>query len=177
MFMELQFLNDHQVVKAVRLFYDVAPRELWEGGEKPSAERLKLIGDALIKEAPAEAQSVITALAKEGEPDNIAARAGICRLILTRLQQSAKFKPYVDQAIDAAAPTMAMDPVTGAFIIVFLLCTTVVEPTPHGRHYRLAGGAVDFIKALRLPELLHELPAVLKALPDSIWNALARLGG
>lgn len=176
--MELQALNDHQVVKAMRLFYDVAPRELWEGGEKPSAERLKLIGDALIKEAPAEARPIITALANEGEPDNIAARAGICRLILTRLQQSAKFEPYVDQAIDAArTPTMAMDPVTGAFIIVFLLCTTVAEPTPHGRRYRLAGGAVDAIKALRLPELLHELPAVLKALPDSIWNALARLGG
>ena len=171
-------LNDEQAIRAVRLFYDFAPRELWKGGEKPSPERLKIIAGALVKEAPADVQPAVAALAEDGQTDNIAARAQVCRLILTQLRQSSKFERYVDLALDAARkPVMAIDPVTGAFIIILLLSTSVVEPTPHGRKFRFAGGVVDAIKALHLPESLHELPAVMKALPDGVWNALMHLKG
>ena len=171
---QITSLTDEQAIHALKLFYYFSPPELWEGEEKPSPERVRTIAAALVKQAPAEIQPTVAALVEEDQTDHTRARADVCRLVLRQLQQSPTFRPAVDRAIETASqPRMAIDPFTGAFIIAILLATTKID----GKRVHLGGGAVDAIKALRLPELLHELGPVLKALPKEIWNALSGLKG
>jgi hypothetical protein len=164
---QIASLTDQQAVHAVKLFYDFSPPELWEGEEKPSPERIKTIAAALVKQAPTDVRPAVAALVEEDQQDYTPARAEVSRLILTQLWQSPTFRPYVDRAVETASrPSMAIDPITGAFVIAILLATS----------RKVQGGAVvvDAIKALRLPELLHELPPVLKALPEGVWKALMK---
>lgn len=175
----IERLSDQQAVRAVRFFYDLSSPEIWEGGHKPSEERVKTIAAGLKEEAPADLQPIVAALlgdAQEGDP---VARAAICRTLLDQLSQSPRLKPYVDQAVAKAQEThMAIDPVTGAFIITLLLASTKVETKPDGSKVWVPGGGIaDVISALRLPELLAKLPAVLNALPTGALNRLmAKVG-
>jgi hypothetical protein len=175
---KLDTLTDEQAIHAIKLFYDYAPPEVWEGKQKPSPERVRTIATALVKQASEDIQPAVAWLMQDGQSGNIAARAAVSRLILRQLQQSATLQPAADRAIETALqPRMAVELVTGVFIIALLLTTTKVEPTPDGRKVHFGGGAVDAIKALRLPELIHELPPVIKALPKSIWELLTKMKG
>jgi hypothetical protein len=71
---------------------------------------------------------------------------------------------------------MALDPVTGAVMVALLLATTHFEKTEHGYKVELGAGAKDIISALRLPELLDKLPALVKALPPGVMAKLLHLG-
>jgi hypothetical protein len=175
---KLDSLTDEQAIHAIKLFYDFAPPEVWEEKQKPSPERVRTIATALVKQASDDIQPAVAWLMQDGQSGNIAARAAVCRLILGQLQQSATLQPVADRAIKTALqPRMAVDPFTGVFIIALLLATTKIDATPQGRKVHFGGGAVDAIKALRLPELIHELAPVIKALPKSIWDALTRIKG
>jgi hypothetical protein len=163
-------LTDEQAINAIRLFYDYTTPDLWEDEEKPSIERVKTIAAALVENAPADVQPVVAVLVDDHQPEQTAARAEVCRLILSQLRQSPVFGLYADRAIDTAKqPHMAIDPITGVFIIAVLLATTKVESTPNGWNIEFGGGSVVAIKAL--PKLLHELPPIIKALPESVLKA------
>jgi hypothetical protein len=165
---EIGLLNDEQTVHAVRLFFDFAPPEVWEGNHKPSVERVKTVAAALVREAPPELKPVLGALAESCAPEIMAVRAEVCRIILGQANRSPALRPYVTKAVSTALkPHMGIDPSTGAFIIALLLVTSK----------KVGGGQVivDMIGALRLPELLHELPEVVKALPEQIFSKLKEL--
>lgn len=154
-------LTDAQAIRAVRLFYDFSPPEVWEDGEKPSPDFVKMIADALVEQAPADLQPAVAELAND-EATQTAARGEVCRLLLSQLRESPAFRTAVDQAIETARkPQMMIDPLTGAFILAILIATA-----------KNADGLSKVIKALQLKALLHELPAVLKALPEGVLNAL-----
>jgi hypothetical protein len=42
---EIGSLTDEQAIRAVKLFFDLAPPEIWEDSRKPSAERVKTVAD------------------------------------------------------------------------------------------------------------------------------------
>ena len=156
-------LTDEQAIRAVRLFYDFSTPDLWENKQKPSPEFVKMVAAALVKQAPADMRPVAEALAAD-QPIQLTARAEVCRLLLSRLHDSPEFQPVVDRAIDdAKRPHMAIDPITGGFILAMLIATA-----------RNSRGLSRVIMALNLPGLLHELPPVLKALPEGVLNAFLR---
>jgi hypothetical protein len=98
------------------------------------------------------------------EPSQLSAHAAVCRLLLSQLRDSPEFQPVVDRAIEGARrPHMAIDPITGGFILTMLIATA-----------KNADGLSKVIRALNLPGLLHELPPVLKALPEGVLNAVLR---
>ncbi len=166
-------LTDGQAIRAVKYFFDFSPPELWEDGQKPSPDRVKQIAAALVAQSPDDVKPAVAALVDDVETAATPARAQVCRLILTQLSQSPAFESTVERAVETSRlPHKMIDPVTGAFILAFLLATTQIERTPDGWKFRGAGGAMEVIGNLHLPELLHELPPVIKALPQGIWAAL-----
>jgi hypothetical protein len=154
-------LSDEQAVDAIKHFYEFSTPELWEGG-KPSTERVEMVAGALVKRAPADLRPAVAALVSN-EEGSLPARAEVCRFILTQLGQSPAFKPAVDRAIESARkPHMfIIDPVSGMFIIAILL---TIERNPDG--------IATVIRSLNLQGLLHELPEVLRALPEGVLKAL-----
>jgi len=153
-------LTDEQAIRAVRLFYDFSTPELWEKGKKPSPDFVKMIAAALVAQAPADLRPAVATLAND-QATQTPARGEVCRLLLSRLRESPAFRTAVDQAIETAKkPQMMFDPVTGAFILALLIATA-----------ENAEGLSTVIRALDLKGLLHELPAVLKALPEGVLKA------
>lgn len=134
-----------------------------------------MIAAALVTQAPDDLRPAVDALVADDRPPDTAARAEVCRFVLDELPQTPAFQPTVERAIaQAVRPHMPIDPVTGAFVIAILFATSKVNLTTGS----IQPGAVivDAIKALRLPELLHELPEVIKAMPVGILNALGMKG-
>jgi len=165
--MDLDTLTDEQAIRAVRLFYDFSTPELWKDGEKPSPEFVEMIGAALVEQAPADLQPAVAALVADNQPSHTAARAEVCRLLLSQLDQLSAFQPALHRAIEnARKPQMMIDPVTGVFIIAILIATA-----------KNADGLVKVIGALHLPDLLDKLPPVLKALPEGVVKALLQAHG
>ena len=157
----LSTLSDEQVVHAVKLFYECSPPELWEDDEKPSPEFVKTVAAAAVKQAPSDIQPAVRMLLTD-DSDHSGVRAEVCRALLEQLRQQPAFQPTVDRAIDmAAAPNMAIDPITAAFVVVLV---GIVAKKPVG--------FVNLIKALDLKGLLNTLPKVLKALPEGLFNTL-----
>jgi hypothetical protein len=168
----IESLSSKQAISAIRSLYDLLPPSLWEGGKKPAAARVENVAARLQEEAPPDLKPAIEALLTAGD----SAEAGqVAKLLLDRFAGSATFRPFVEQAMTVAeAPAMAFDPVTGGFILAMLLLSSKFEKTPDG--WKFTGGAPDLLRELRLPELLDKLPAVLKALPESILTKLLGLG-
>lgn len=166
----ISVLNDAQAAKALRLLYDRTPPEHWEDGGKPSEERLRTVVDALREDAAeTDRHAVETLLA----PASLRERGTLARLVLTRVSQSSALRPYVDQAVtEAAKRDMMFDPAAGVFVIGMLLATSKVAKTKDGFTVELGGGAKDIIGALRVPEVLAKLPAIIKALPSEILSRL-----
>ena len=118
-------LTDEQAIHAIRLFYDFVPPNLWENEEKPSIDRVEKIAVALVENTPSDIQPILAALIDDHQPEQSAARAEVCRLILSQLLQSSAFDHYADQAINTAKqPQMAIDPITGVFIIALIRILT-----------------------------------------------------
>jgi hypothetical protein len=170
-------LTDVQAIRAVKLFYDLTPPEIWEDSRKPPAERVKTLAAGLLEEAPSDMKPILVSLLEGGQPEKTAAQSEICRIILRQALQSPKLKPFADQAIETAGrPAMAIDPATGAFIIAMLIATSKIEVTPDGGYtVRLGDTVVEMLRALQVPKLVHELAAVIKALPKEIVSKLLSL--
>lgn len=167
-------LNDPQARQAVKLFYDLLPPSRWDGGRKPSGERVGTVVRVLSEEAAAPARATLSALLDADSAQasgKQAAQAALARIVLTQALRSADTAPMVQQAIDEAAkPNMGLlDPRLGELIIGMLLATTTFDRDADGSlHVHLGGGAAGILSALKVPELLEKLPAVLAALPASV---------
>jgi hypothetical protein len=161
-------LSDEQAAKAARIFFDRVPPECWEDGRKPSGERVRTAVEAIREEAGETERSFIEQVLQP-----TAARGVVARLVLAEALASAALRPHAETALaEAVKPDMMFDAATGLFVIVLLLCTSRVEKTPSGFKVELGAGAKDIIAALRVPELLDKLPAIIKALPAEVVAAV-----
>jgi hypothetical protein len=128
---------------------------------------------ALQEESAPLDRPALEALLLPKDPQQLAAQAGMARLVLTQAEQSPALAPYCSKAIELArTPHMGIDPITGSFVIMMLLCTTRISKTEHGFKVELGAAAKDIIGALKLPELVAQLPAVIKALPAPVVSGL-----
>lgn len=174
----IESLTDDQARQAVKLLFDVLPPDLWEGGRKPAQEGIRTFALELREASSGAEQQAIDGLLEPNDPQRIAAQAAVARLVLRQAEQSPGLAPYCEKAIElATTPHMAIDPITGAFVLMLLLCTTNVEKTKSGWKLELGGQAKNIVGALRLPELAAQLPAVIKALPSAIVSGLLLKGG
>jgi hypothetical protein len=168
-------LSDSEAFLAVKLLYDYSPPEIWEGKRKPSQERVKTVAQALLDEASGESRTVITALLAEDRPSFAPAKAELCKFILRQAALIPATSPYVERALKTATQRhMGLDPVTGAFIVAILLCTSKFKRNANGE-IEFEGGAAlrDAIRSV--PDALRELAAVLKALPAEVLKKLGDL--
>ncbi|MHB8267456.1 hypothetical protein [Bradyrhizobium sp.] len=155
----IENLTDEQAIRAVRRFYELTPASIWEGGRKPSPEYIRSLAEAAKDDAPAELQPAVAGLVNAGSAEATVAQATVARIVLRRAQAVPSFTPLVTQAIgDACKPAMAIDPVTGAFILAFLLFTSDID-LKKGR-FRGAAYAVKAIQALP-KELLVKLAKLI----------------
>ncbi|HVN03867.1 MAG TPA: hypothetical protein VMT86_05575 [Bryobacteraceae bacterium] len=171
---QIQQLSDRQAPLAVRFFYELSPPEAWEGGRKPGPERVRTVVAALREQAPAGIQPVVEALADDSESAGAQARAAICRDLLESLSRQPELKPFVEQAVIKAREVhMAIDPVTGIFLIALLIASADVDKD--GWHP--GAGIARIISALNPAEMLNRLPAVIKALPAEVIAKLLGKAG
>ncbi len=165
-------LSDQQAIQALKLFYDLSTDRAWEGGMKPSPERIQSLAAGIQDEAPGEYAQFVDLLMDESPGGSKAhARASICRLLLAAFQESPELKSTVDDAVASASKLdMLIDPVTGTFIVVLALAVLPrIEKGPDG---------LKIIPAAGLESILKALPPVLSALPKEAWAVIsAKLGG
>jgi hypothetical protein len=168
----VEALSDQQAIQALKLFYDLSPDRAWEGGMKPTPERIQSLAAGLQDEAPAEYSQFVGALMDESPGgSNAHARASICRLLLASFHESPELKPSVDEAVALASHLdMLIDPITGTFIVVLALAVLPrIEKGPDG---------LKIIPAAGLESILKALPPVLSALPKEAWALIsAKVGG
>jgi hypothetical protein len=164
-------LSDHQALLALKLFYDLSPDRVWDGGRKPSPERIRTLAGDLQDEAPPEYAHFLELLLDDS-PDaaDAHARAAFCRMLLSSFHDSPELQASADQAVATAAqPDMCIDPITGTFIVFLALAVIPrIEKGPDG---------LKIIPAAGLESLLKALPPVLSAAPKEIIAAIAaRMG-
>lgn len=166
-------LNDEQARHAAKLFYDHLSAAAWEGGRKPAAERVATVVGALQEQAVGQDGAVLKGLTAP-TPAGLAAQAALARIVLTQALASPATAPAAQEAVAGALqPNMGPALEYGSMIVAMLLSTTKIDHGADGWHVHLGGGAADIVAALRVPELLDKLPAVLKALPADILARLA----
>jgi hypothetical protein len=164
-------LSDQQAIQAVKLFYDISPKETWEGHRKLPPERIRTLAADLQEQAPDDWKPFVDSILSEDPGSGqTAARGQLCRTLLGWLEASPELKPYADRAMQTAQqPDMAVDPATGAFIIFLLLAAIPrIEKGPDG---------LRIIPAAGLEAILKALPAVITAVPKEIYTALAARAG
>jgi hypothetical protein len=159
-------LNDAQARHAIQLFYDNLPDSAWED-DKPSVERVNTVVRALVESSDRATSNTLSELTND---KNLAAQAGVARLVLTQALATPSLADSAGTAIAASAKAnMMFDPVSGLLIIGVLLATTKFDKNADGSiHVELGGSAASILSALRVPELLDKLPGVIKALPAAI---------
>lgn len=168
-------LTPDQAERALLLFYDLLPRENWEGGNKPSEARIEDLADKLQDKAPADIQPFLGSL-RTGADETTTGE--VARILLQQFAQIDSLRPYVEQAaVRSEEPHMALDPLTlGAFTIMLLAAMSTKTKIS------VKDGAVDVEVSGNAPKLVRELagvveklPEVLKALPESAMKQIMNL--
>jgi len=127
---QISSLTVEQAQRALLLFYDMLPNELWEGQTKLSVAEIEALADELQDSAPTEIQPIINTLLTG---DDKAVKGEAAKMLLQELWQYELLRPYVEQAVTRAEePHMAPIPIViGAFIIVLAVLPGEI-PTKYG---------------------------------------------
>ena len=163
-------LNDAQARQAVKLLYEQLPAEQWEDGRKPNAARVDTVVRSLQDQADGAASTLLASLLDDAHPEAAQANAALARIVLAQALATPDLAPLARRAIDEATqPNMGIDVGTAVFIIGMLLATSRIDRDADGSwHVHLAGGAPNILRALKVPDLLEKLPAVISALPAAV---------
>ncbi len=165
-------LSPEQAVKAVGLFYDLAPATCWEGGQKPPPARILTVADGVRDAASDDSQRFVDALFDAG---NTEAKGEVARLLLTRLGADESVRPYVVEAIALAVrPTRAIDPLslTAILGVLFLASQATFKERKKSGDSTEATGLAAVIASLHVDKLAKALPAIIKATPLSVLTKL-----
>ena len=170
-------LTTKQAVRAISLFYDDLPSDLWEGGRKPPMARVETLSRQVSERAPADVQPFVNALLADDENP---ARGELCKLLLRQFAAEPRLRPHVERALSLAEqPVMALDPVTiGAVLLLLTALSTEVsvstkESTAEGKTEKERQISIKN----RAPELITSLAEAVKALPQSIVQSIASAWG
>jgi hypothetical protein len=156
-------LTPEQAIRTLGGFYDAVPAALWEDGEKPPPARLEKIAAQVRSDATPEARPVIDALLGAG---NVESKGEVARVLLQRFAQNPELRRYIDHAAaEATVPHLFLDPLSvTALLAVFLLLSAKIKVGG----FEYTGPTSNILKAIDLKGIAHELPEVLKAIPEGI---------
>ena len=164
----LSNISAKQAIRALHLLYDLAPPEVWEGGVKPPVARIETIMQRVRENAPEETQPVVDALTAPGSLED---RGALARFALAQYATDERMLPAVERSIELAAkPDMAVDPLTLTAIVAFMVLASPVVKTSKGSY---TGGLVATIRALHVDKIAEQLPAIVKAIPETILARFA----
>ena len=169
---EITQLSPEQAVKAVGLFYDLAPAACWEGGQKPPLARILTVAEGVRDAASDDSQRFADALFDAG---NIGAKGEIARLLLTRFAADESVRPHVAEAVALAVrPTRAIDPLslTAILGVLFLASQASFKETKKSGNSTEATGLAAVIASLHVDKLAKALPAIIKATPALVLTKL-----
>lgn len=159
---QITSLTSEQAQRAILLFYDLLPHELWEDQTKPSVARMETLADRLQEKVPADIQPFLNSLRTEGD----ATRKGeVAKVLLGSFSQRESLHPYVEQAISRSAePHMAPIPLDiGTILIVMAVLSLEINAEGKGWKIHLKG---------RAPELVDKFADFVKALPRTLLDGL-----
>lgn len=160
----IESLTEDQAVRAVRLFYDYLPADVWKGGRKPSLSRLVKVAGQVCDAAPAEIKPVVESLRDAG----VSKPAGdLCKLLLEQFAEDEMFRADLEKALALAVkPHMAIDPLSvGAVVLALAAFSARIRIT---RAKKGKSEESDIQIEFRAPEVLTALGEALKAVPESI---------
>ncbi len=170
---ELSQLTDEQAIKAVNFLYQITPGELWQDELKPKPARLGAVAASLQDNAGGEAKELIGGV-MSSDAAALPLRAALAKVILARASAIPELQSYVSRSIDASKQeVLAFDPLTGAIIIGMLLAVPTIEiKGKDGASAKVSAseGLSHVLSALDIKGILHELPAVISALPKEVLS-------
>jgi len=151
-------LTAEQAQRAILLFYDLLPSELWEDQTKPSLARMETLSDRVKENASGDVRPFVNALLAEGNTER---KGEMAKLLLQTFAQQDALRPYVEQALTRSAePHMAPIPVDiGTLLIVLALLSVKMDVKTKWVKFHFEGAA---------PELVEKFTGLVKTLPSRL---------
>lgn len=157
-------LSPEQSQRALMIFYDLLPADIWEGGRKPSAVRLESVAEKLQEEAPEDVQPVVDTLLAEGSEEE---KGEVAKALLATFYEQDELRGYVEQAAQQARqPHMAPIPLLIGSVIILLAALP--------KEVDLKEGKLKFGHLQDLAALVKELAAFAGNLPADVLKRLAK---
>ena len=155
---QITSLTPEQAQRALLLFYEISPDDLWEG-RKPSQIDIKAWVEELQEEAPIEIQPFLTTLLNE--PDQLH-RGEIAKILLSNFAEYPSFLPHVEKAVTRATePCMVPLPlVMGALILALAVLPREIQTEKVHIKIGHLKEAAEFVG--KLIEFVNALPSKLQ---------------
>jgi hypothetical protein len=111
-------LSPEQAQRALLIFFDILPGDIWEEGGKPSASKLESAAERVQEEATDEVRPVVEAMLAEG---NEGVKGEAAKAVLNEFYEREELRGYVEQAAQQAQqPHMSPIPLIIGAVIVLL---------------------------------------------------------
>ena len=135
-------LSSEQAQRALLLFYDLLPAEVWEG-EKPSEARVEALTDELREDGPPEAQKFIEGLDETDDPEKL---GEVARVLLSQFADNPTTRPLVETAIERTSQPhlMFIEPLILVGVLAVLSSCRLEE----GKFSFDGRNVVELVKAL-----------------------------
>jgi hypothetical protein len=157
-------LSPEQAQRALMIFYDLLPGELWEGGTKPSAAKLESTAEQLQEDAPEDVRPVVDALLAEGGEED---KGEAAKAVLSMFHEQENLRGFVEQATaQAQQPHMAPIPlIVGAVIVILAALPKEVD---------WKKGRAGFGHLQDAAALIKEFGKFVGKLPSDVWERITR---
>jgi hypothetical protein len=159
-------LSPEQAQRALIIFYDILPDDLWEGGTKPSAAKLESAAERLQEDAPDDVRPVVDTLLAEG---NEGEKGEVAKAVLATFYEQDELRVFVEQATQQAQqPHMAPIPlIVGAVIVLLAALPKDVDLKEKKWKFGHLRDAAALVK---------ELAQFAGKLPADVWKGFAKGG-
>ena len=157
-------LSHEQAQRALMIFYDLLPRDFWEGGKKPSAVKLKHTAKKLQDDAPDDVRPVVDVLLAEGREEE---KGEAAKAVLSIFYEQESLRGFVEQATQQAQqPHMAPIPlIIGAVIVILAALPKKID----WKNKQYEGGQLRDAAAL-----VKEFGQFAAKLPVEVWKEIVK---
>lgn len=124
-------LTPVQAQRALMIFSELLPDDLWEGGSKPSTARIEMTAETIQDDALPETQPLVNALTAEGNDEE---KGAVAKALLTAFREDESLAGFVDEAVTKAQqPHMAPLPIIVGAVAIILISGIRFEKDKQGR--------------------------------------------
>jgi hypothetical protein len=161
-------LSPEQAQRALLIFYESLPGELWQG-PKPSWPDIEAVAENLQDEAPGDLKGLIAGILKGPSAND---RGELAKILLNEFAQCQPFRAYVEAAVQSGSePQMAPVP-------LIILAAFVVFPVLPRIAYDNREGRLKIVwdPSGNLNKTIHSLTELAKSLPSELLSRSSSLG-